>query len=92
MAKYSDYIKIFTDAFLISESEATTLKYQGIEGWDSVGHMSLMAALEDIFEVELDIDDIIAFSSFEASTSKAATVTSKKSEANVGINASSATD
>ena len=65
MAKYSDYLKVFTDAFLISESEAKTLKYQAIEGWDSVGHMSLMAALEDIFEVELDIDDIIAFSSFE---------------------------
>ena len=41
------------------------LKYQDIPEWDSIGHMQLMAALEEAFDVELDIDDIIDFSSFE---------------------------
>ena len=36
-----------------------------METWDSVGHMSLIAALEDAFGIVLDVDDIIDFSSFE---------------------------
>ena len=49
----------------VEESELEDLKYQDIEEWDSVGHMNLMSLLEDEFEIELDIDDIIDFSSFE---------------------------
>ena len=41
------------------------LAYQDIPEWDSVGHMNLMNALEEKFKIELDIDDIIDFSSFE---------------------------
>jgi acyl carrier protein len=33
--------------------------------WDSVGHMALIAILEDAFNIELDTDDIIDLSSFE---------------------------
>ena len=51
---------------MVEESKLPELAYQGIEGWDSVGHMALMAALEEAFQIELDIDDIIEFSSFEA--------------------------
>ena len=35
------------------------------DGWDSVGHMTLVAALEDEFDIMMDTDDIIDFSSFE---------------------------
>lgn len=66
MSDKSRYSKIFCDVF---EVEVNSLSdnpgYQEIEGWDSVGHMSLMASLEDEFSIELDIDDIIDFSSFE---------------------------
>lgn len=41
------------------------LVYQSVEAWDSVGHMSLMAALEDAFDIMMDTDDIIDFSSYE---------------------------
>ena len=41
------------------------LSYQAIPAWDSVGHMALMAALEETFNIELETDDIIDFSSFE---------------------------
>lgn len=34
-------------------------------GWDSVAHMVLMATLEEAFDIMLDTDDIIDFSSFE---------------------------
>ncbi len=59
------YKKAFVDTFMVEESDLPNLKYQGIPAWDSVGHMSLMALLEEIFKVEMDIDDIIEFSSYE---------------------------
>ena len=35
--------------------------------WDSVGHMSLVAELEDRFGIALETDDLIAMSSYTAS-------------------------
>jgi acyl carrier protein len=40
------------------------LEYQQVEGWDSLGHMALVAELEDRFGVMFDTDDIIDMSSF----------------------------
>ena len=39
------------------------LNYQSIPQWDSVAHMTLIAALEDEYEIMLDTDDIIDMSS-----------------------------
>ena len=41
------------------------LIYQSIESWDSVGHMNLVAELEDAFDIMMETDDIIDFSSYE---------------------------
>ena len=41
------------------------LEYQSIPQWDSVGHMGLIAAIEDAFDIMMDTDDIIDFSSYE---------------------------
>ena len=41
------------------------LAYQETVNWDSVGHMALIAELEDAFEIVMDTDDIIDFSSYE---------------------------
>tara|TARA_B100000989_G_scaffold292202_1_gene267731 strand:+ start:614 stop:859 length:246 start_codon:yes stop_codon:yes gene_type:complete len=59
------YITAFVETFEVEESDLIDLSYQDIPAWDSLGHMTLMAELEDVFDVELDIDDIIDFSSFE---------------------------
>ena len=40
------------------------LKYNEIEEWDSVAHMSLIGEIEDKFDIMLDTDDIIDMSSF----------------------------
>jgi len=64
MKKKEKYTKVFQDAFNISKEKSTKLKYQSIKGWDSVGHMQLMSALEEEFDIELDVDDIIDFSSY----------------------------
>lgn len=66
MSNREKYVAAFKQNFMVEESMLTGLKYQDIIAWDSVGHMALMATLEEIFEIELDVDDIIEFSSFEA--------------------------
>ena len=45
--------------------DVENLKYRDIEQWDSVGHMALVAAIEDEFDVMLDTDQVIDMSSFE---------------------------
>ena len=52
------------ETFLVDVDVLPELNYQSINEWDSVGHMGLMAALEETFEIEFEIDDIIDFSSF----------------------------
>lgn len=59
------YMEIFKNTFSVSEEEAKGLKYQDIPAWDSVGHMGLIAELEDAFDIMMETDDIIDFSSFE---------------------------
>lgn len=56
---------VFADTFGIAVNEVAGLQYQGIEQWDSVAHMTLVAAIEDEFGIEMDTDDIIDMSSFE---------------------------
>lgn len=65
MTNLEKYNKAFIDTLEVKEEQLTGLKYQDIEAWDSVGHMSLIAALEDSFDIMMDTDDIIDFSSYE---------------------------
>ena len=65
MTDLEKYIKVFVETFEISEDDVQGLKYQDIEAWDSVGHMGLISALEDAFDIMMDTDDIIDFNSFE---------------------------
>ena len=39
-------------------------RYQCIPAWDSVGHMGMIAELEETFDILLETDDIIDFSSY----------------------------
>lgn len=47
------------------EVDVENLQYRDIEQWDSVGHMALVAAIEDEFDVMLDTDQVIDMSSFK---------------------------
>jgi len=40
------------------------MEYQQSAGWDSVGHMALVVALEQQFDCMLDMDDILDMSSY----------------------------
>lgn len=65
MSNLEKYNKAFTETFEITEEQLEGLKYQDIEAWDSVGHMGLIAALEDAFDIMMDTDDIIDLNSYE---------------------------
>ena len=64
MTNKEKYINCFVDALDVSADVVEGLEYQGVESWDSVGHMSLVAAIEDTFDIMLDTDDIVDLSSF----------------------------
>lgn len=65
MSNFEKYMNAFVETFGVSEEEAKGLEYMGIKDWDSVGHMTLVATIEDSFGITMDTDDIIDFSSFE---------------------------
>ena len=65
MSNLDKYIKVFTKTFSVNKLKLKKLKYQSISQWDSVGHMSMIGALEDAFKITMEMDDIIDFSSFE---------------------------
>jgi acyl carrier protein len=59
------YTKAFIESFSLDPTiDVSTLEFQGIPEWDSVGHMTLVATIEDTFEISLETDDIVDFSSY----------------------------
>ena len=64
MTNIEKYTQAFMGAFSIDAETAKTLKFQQIPAWDSVGHMGLIAEIEDAFDIMMDTEDIIDLSSF----------------------------
>lgn len=65
MTNLEKYTDVFVKTFEITPEQAQTLKFQDITAWDSVGHMGLIAALEDTFGIMMEIEDVVDFNSFE---------------------------
>lgn len=65
MSNLKKYNQAFCESLEISEDQLAGLKYQGTELWDSVGHMTLVAAIEDAFDIMMETDDIVDLSSYE---------------------------
>lgn len=66
MSNLEKYDQAFVESLEVSPEQLNAdLVYQSVEAWDSVGHMGLMAALEDAFDIMMDTDDIIDFNSYE---------------------------
>jgi acyl carrier protein len=65
MTNKEKYKKTFIEALSIDKDKfQETIKYNDIDEWDSIGHMTLMSALEETFNVSIETDDIIDFSSY----------------------------
>ena len=66
MKNKNKYIEAFSKSLSIDKKKFNEkIKYNDIPEWDSIGHMSLMSDLEEGFNISIDTDDIIDFSSFK---------------------------
>lgn len=65
MSNLEKYNQVFCDTLELTEDKLAGLKYQAVPLWDSVGHMTLVANLEDAFDIMMETDDIIDLSSYE---------------------------
>jgi len=66
MQSLKKYSEIFKTALNIDNSKlGENLKYNEIDEWDSIAHMTLVAALEEEYKISFETDDIVDFSSFK---------------------------
>ena len=56
--------EIFSECFNVPMDEIhDDIQYQEIEKWDSLNHLRFTSRLEEAFDIELDMDDIVEMSS-----------------------------
>ena len=66
MSNLEKYKNAFCESFAIEETNVgDNLEYESIDEWDSVGHMGLIAEIEEAFDIQLEMDDVIDFGSFK---------------------------
>ncbi len=66
MTNIEKYKLSFKESLSIKDNDISeNLEYNGIPEWDSIGHMTLMSKLEEEFDISLETDDIVDFSSFK---------------------------
>lgn len=65
MSDNGKLINVFVSSLGISAGDVESAVFKETNGWDSVGHVNLMNAIEEAFDVSLEPDDILDFKSFE---------------------------
>jgi acyl carrier protein len=56
---------IFTSTFQFpSDVSLDSIIYGEIKGWDSLNHLTLVAEIEEKFDIMLDTDDVLDMSSY----------------------------
>ena len=59
---------VFKECLQVSDNvDRETLIYNETKNWDSIGHMSIIAGLEESFDCMMDTDEILDMGSFEKS-------------------------
>lgn len=65
MTNREKYVQVFVDSFSVNPDQLDeNFVYQCIPEWDSIGHMGMIASLEETFDIMMETDDIIDFGSF----------------------------
>jgi acyl carrier protein len=60
-----DVFLVFLDVLQADETtDVGDLKYNEFEGWDSVGHMAIVAGLEERFDCMFEMEEILDMSNF----------------------------
>lgn len=65
MTNLEKYNHVFLDILRVREERLPDLKYLETPKWDSMGHMTLIGAFEEAFEIMMETPDILAFTSYK---------------------------
>ena len=65
MTNLEKYKNAFVESFDLDVQEVENASQETVEIWDSIGMMSLIAVIEDSFDLELQPDDIVEFTSYQ---------------------------
>tara|TARA_B100000686_G_C16476016_1_gene804644 strand:- start:93 stop:332 length:240 start_codon:yes stop_codon:yes gene_type:complete len=66
MSNKEKYKETFIKSLAIDNKKFNeNLKYNEIQEWDSIGHMTLISGLEESFAITMETDDIIDLSSYK---------------------------
>ena len=64
------YNSVFAEVFSVTEDQLNELfDNKHVDVWDSVRQLSLTTAMEDAFDIMMDAEDIMGFTSYEAGKS-----------------------
>ena len=66
MTNYEKYKAAFAEAFEADPDVVESFEFLKAEGWDSIGHMALIALLEQSFDIEFSPEEILSITSFNA--------------------------
>ena len=66
MSNKKKYQDVFIKSLAIQDDKFNeNIKYNEIPEWDSIGHMTLISGLEEGFNISMETDDVVDFSSFK---------------------------
>lgn len=65
MDNLTKYQEVFKKIFGAEVRELEDLQYQSIEAWDSVGHMEMIAEIEDVFGIMMSSEDMMDILSYQ---------------------------
>jgi len=65
MTNKEKYDKVFIECFSVTPDVLNeNFVYQCVPAWDSVGHMGMISAIEEAFDIMMETEDIIEFGSY----------------------------
>ena len=65
MTNIEKYNQIFAETLNLGLDEVKDAKFKETPLWDSVGHTTLVAALEEAFDVLLEAEDLMAIRNYQ---------------------------
>tara|TARA_B110001454_G_scaffold153743_1_gene143039 strand:+ start:665 stop:904 length:240 start_codon:yes stop_codon:yes gene_type:complete len=66
MSNKKKYQEVFIKSLSMQDGKFNeNIKYNEIPEWDSIGHMTLISGLEEGFNISMETDDVVDFSSFK---------------------------
>lgn len=66
MTNIEKYRNAFVEALEMELFSVENATMESVDKWDSIGQMTLVAVVEEAFEIELEPDEVMAFTSYMA--------------------------